>query len=1002
MLEGGNKNTNNGANTNGMLTGLSDALHSSEDDLRAPYGQRKEGEEDDGIDSFGMPAYVPQYPLEQRYYESVLSVPWHLRKPIATSKCTFFDFLRSQQFWRQAGFALRITLFAVLLPSILIAQEYPNSPFVSTTYCFSAAVLASKVTVGEGLGYLLTWARAGCIWLPLATIGTALHLGDHMVAWCFYYTILLFVMATVTENMVRRICLLLFNSCMIGMLVNPSRNALFPSRVMVDWCIGTGLCLFATFVPYPIFSKAEAQHALAEVARDTGAAFTGMVSCFWSAANVNRNMSLTKSRLLTAAIDQQLQKYYIAQDHAFFEFLFEPWEVRDVRGAKAQLFESLRTNLRGLSRVLDIVEEKPWVVDDPERSRAFGDLLEPFICQFSNSLDKLTDALATAKTFDDIRALHPLFLELNDATMNLQSEFNRARRRLFYEYKPDKLEEFVPLMTFFIFSIINFRDTMMKLDYDVHSAQPNWNSSARLILLKTVWEPIDDNIQFFKRLGTQWRRREIQRVIEAAKVSGAMILTVGFSYLIKIDKESLSGPNIIAFVSGSNPVEAVQASVVRLTACILGTVLGFFAGSYSTTTTDKIASLCTLMFLGTFFRMDKEYGIMAVYAMFVLIPLDTLGPTTTDDTIARMNQNTFGIFIYVLISMMVLPLSPSLILCKKRINILIKVSEALTSLCDLFSEPLPIGNMRTTSIIRREKVANIENASDDSNIMNDVTVNMNMSTRLVLRTDHTMKNLNALLRDIESRLKATYLFMGFAREERGLVEVDYPVKACEKTSNHLYRMICLLKTMWCSWDVIRSQKFYAPETRHIFRILQPIAWDASRSFSRFVDMMCYALRDPSTAMETELMQVVLQFMQAAEELHLRKNQIMFFIISNSVDRHLQKNKDPSSIPYDSMHDYSPRQREKPGAPLSHSHGRRHEESASILPLLRKGTKANLSDDASEMHEKVELPNSFVMPVTSEDAEGLHSFTLSLQMFSEETKMLLMSLEEMLDHSRKKL
>ncbi|KAH9601857.1 hypothetical protein LSM04_008785 [Trypanosoma melophagium] len=977
---------------------------SNTDEQKLHFLGKKEEPSSKKLDVFGMPAYVPLYPLEQRCSESLLSIPWDLRKPENTTSCSFFEFLRSGKFWRQSEFALRITAIAVLVPAAIIAADLPNSPFISTTYVLSAGVLASKVTVGEGLVYLLNWIRAGCIWLPLATIGAGIGVGHSIIGWCFFYTILLFVMAVLTENMVRRICLLLFNNCMIGLLLDPDRTAVFPSRVMVDWCIGTGLCLLATLLPYPFYSKTEAEHAIAQIARNTGAALVGMASCFWSDSNVKRNMGMTKVRMLTTSIDEYLNKFHAAQENSYYEFLFESWKVRDVRSVKVLFFERLRTNLRGLSRVLDIVEGRPWLVDDSERSRAFGEFLNPHILHFAGVLDKLTDALATAKTYEHIKALHPDFIELNDATRKLQLEFNEARRVLFYEYKVTTLEEFVPLMTFFIFSIVNFRDTMLQLDSDVHKMNERWRDSLSEIFNRALGDPIKENILFFRKLFTERRRREVQRLIEAAKVSAAMILTVGFSFLIGTDKGSLSGPNIIAFVSGNNPVEALQASIVRLTACILGTVLGFFAGTYSTTPVDKVASLCTLMLVGTFFRTDREYGIMAVYAMFVLIPLDTIGDITTEDTISRMNQITFGILIYVLISILILPLSPSLILRKKRINILIKMSEALTKLCSLFSEPLPIGILRSGSILHPEKEINGE--AGVSKTPNDIDSLLNMSTRLIVRTDQVMKEINDLLSELEKRLKGTYMFMEFAHEERGLVADRYPVKACQKVSFHLYRMISLLKTMWCSWDVLRSQKAYASDTRKILHTLQPIAWDASRSFGRFVSMLSYLIRNPTVALETDLIQVELEFMRAAEELHLRKNQIMVYVINTSIDRFKRAHTEPTNSYRDPANDSIMVRREKSSLLLQRCHKLRSEDSNDILPLLRKGTNVNIAEETQEKEKHTEDPvllsGSFILPVTGEDAEGLHSFTLSLLMFADESKLLLMAFDEMVEYVREKV
>ncbi|ESL07003.1 hypothetical protein TRSC58_05315 [Trypanosoma rangeli SC58] len=974
------------------------ALHSSEDEVPVFKFDANKSNCSKGNVSFGLPPYVPRYPRDQHCSEGFLNVPWDLRKPTGLDRCDIFDGLRSRKLWRHAEFALRITLLAVLLPVSLIVAQLPNLPFVSTTYSLSAAVLASKITVGEGLVYLITWIRAGCIWLPLATIGAAFHLGNSTVGWCFFYTLLLFVMATVTENMVRRICLLLFNGCMMGILIDPNRGVLYPSQVMTDWCIGTGLCLLATFLPYPVFSNRKAQSTLSHIAQNIGTALTGMSSCFWSESNVKRNMAMTKVRIVKAAIDTQMSEFYAAQDNSFYEFIFEGFEAWDVREVKSKLFARLGSNLGILSRVLDIVESKPWVVDDSTRSIAFGEYMHSHILGFTTSLDNLTNALASANTFRGIKELHGLFLELNEATVTLQDEFDHARRTLFYEHKPDTLEEFVPLMTFFIFSIINFRDTLLQFDSQVHHRKSCVTQSINRIMHKAVWEPINENFSFFRRLVTQWRRRELQRLIEAAKVSAAMILTVGFSFLIQIDKQSISGPNIIAFVSGANPVEALQASIVRLTACILGTVLGFFAGSYSTTSTEKVASLCVLMFVGTFFRNDKQYGIMAVFAMFVLIPLNTVSHVTTEDTVARMNQITFGMLIYVCISVLVFPLSPGLILCKKRINILFKLGEVFTALCGMFSEPLPIGGMCSNTLPIQEPGA-CDSRDGGTNVSGEVILT-NTSTRLIVRTDQPMLEVNLLLEEIEERLKATYPFMGFAREERGLVDADYPAKSCEKTSYHLHRMMSLLKTMWCSWNVLRGQAYYTPDTRHILKSLQPIGWDACCAFQRFVGMLCYTLRNPATALEMELIHVVLELIQATEELHLRKNQMMLSVICHSVEKYGCRRKEPDRDTTGGAKDASRLQKKAKPIALATDGMGRSDEAGSVLTLLRKGTKPNLQESAPSVVEAVSLSESFCMPLTGEDAEGFHALTLSMQMFADETKLLLMSLEEMLEHSRK--
>nr|CCC93077.1 conserved hypothetical protein [Trypanosoma congolense IL3000] len=944
-------------------------------------------------DSFGLPLYVPQHASNNSGINSSLSVPWSLRKYNDEKKVQTFGFLSSFRFWRQVEFALRISLLAVFPAAGLAVGVIPLNILSSTTSALSSIVLSSKITVGEMFAFLFTWMRAGCIWLPLATIGVLIGVGNNIAGWCVYYTLILFIIATFTENMVRRVCLLLFNICMIGLLVQPENSLTFPSRVMADWCVGTALCALAVFIPYPIFSSTRAQGALKEIACCTGAAFAGMTSCFWSPSIVERNMAMTKVRVLLSTIDEMMHKFHTEQEHSFYEFLFDSGEARRTRSFKVQLFERLRTNLSGLSHVLDMVEGRPWVIDESERSLAFGERLSPHIKNVAMCVEKSMGPLASALTINAVNDLDPLFSEINEATRKLQHEFNDARLNLFYEHRPQSLEEFVPLMTFFMFTIINSHDTISQFGIDTAKADNTHGSSVGVIVSKVVLEPIMEDIEYILKLFRGFRRREIQRLIEAAKVSAAMIITVGFSFLIKVDMESLSGPSIIAFVSGSNPVEAVQASVVRLTACILGTVLGFFAGTYSVSPAEKIISLCILMFVGTFFRIDKDYGVMCVYAMFVLIPLN-MNNSSTEDTLSRMNQITFGILIYIIISAVVFPLSPSNILRKKRVNILLRFREALTKLCNLFKEPLALEGRRDGSCYGPStSPLGEDGAKTNSSITK--TLCLSFSERLIASTDTCMEEIDALLNETTRRLKRTLPFMGFAREERGLLSVSYPTKACERTTFYLNRMLGLLRTMWCSWSVLRSQKMYTSETRHILATLHPIATDACYSFCKFVDLICYSLRNPTAALQTELMRAVLDFTQSVEELCLRKDHIMIAVITKSVNERFEG----KSSNHDRGRGVSSTNNVRPssaeGAVTTGPRG-------SALPLLRKKTINSIDSIGISHGNLVSLSDNFVMPISGEDAEGLHALTLSLCMFSNDTKLLLMNLEEMLDHIRKTL
>ncbi|EPY35113.1 hypothetical protein AGDE_07581 [Angomonas deanei] len=993
--------------------------------------------ETESLDSFGLPRYEKRYatggPGTDENRASDMSVPWYLRDTGKSRSCTFFDSLRSPQFWKQFEFATRITAIAVLVPSAIIAARLEHNPFVSPFMVISSTVLAAKGSVGEAVAYLFSWTRAGCFWLPFAVVGAALDLGNHMAGWCVYYTGALIIMAMFTEAIVMRICLLLFNSCMVGLLVDTSRGVEFPCRVMVDWCIGTGLCTVAAFFPYPIFCKTEAHKKLGQIAKNTGTAFRGLVHSFWSPSNVDRSMAMSKVKTMTESLDHLLPQFEHSQAFAFFEFFFESSEARQLRDVKFNLFSHLRVNLSSMTRVLDMVEENPEAIDDSDRSTAFGEVLAPHLDEVAESFDIIMEQLSRSHRKKSVMDLKPHFDAFKDHVEDLENAYLKARRTLFYEYTSDTIESFVPLMTFYLFTVICFRDTIEIFEDEVRKFKPSTSSIIKGIFNKVAWIPLKENLEFLKNLFSKHDRQDVQRVIEAVKVSGAMILTIGFSYLIKIDKASFSGPNIIAFVSGSNPVEAVQASIVRLTGCLLGTVLGFFAGSFSVTPVQRVASLCTLMFCGTFLRNDKEYGVMSVYGMFVLIPLDSILETTVTDTVARMNQNTFGIFIYLFVSALIFPLSPSKILRLKRANVLRSMSTAVGQMMKLFVTPtvsqVGIDNIRMPSD------GLFEETSDSNDQSNGKPQLSNRSIHMMFSNDGPMEALEKSINNTIKRLKGTKPFMGFAKDERTIVEINYPVKSCESTYLHMYRMTFLLKTMWMSWNVIRSQRRLTKETQHIMNSLGPIASDLSSAFAKFVDLMTYMIENPRVNLEGDLTKVILDLIECANELERRKSQLILIVINESVAQYRGADSAPldlgkgNSSPEDSTQPSTASSsfikpmptrpsstiytKSRSGLQRSRTfdvlgaqspttyHSMLDRENFQVSPSVKNVTiedymRRHHSTEHIAAGEPVSLPANFNFPVSSEDVEGLHSFCLCMSMFANETRMLTMSLDTMLD------
>lgn len=925
-------------------------------------------EEEDtvSLDSYGLNKYQPRklttsHPVSSNH----VHIPWELRQSSAIRHFSFFSVLGEPQFWRQLDFATRVTVFAVLVPSVIIAADLPGNPFISTFSVFSASVLAAKVTIGEMFAYLFTWMRAGILWLPLSVLAAGIHLGEHVAGWCFYYTLILFAMAVLTENVSRRICLLLFNTCMVSILTDTSKGVVFPCRVMVDWSIGTGLCFASCFVPFPRFCKNKAQKTLESLGKNTGTAFQGLGHCFWSKSNVDRTLAFARVRAMTHSLDELLPLFEHYQGLSQTELLFEHPSSREIREMKFSLFERLRVNLSSMVRVLTVLLDSHEEVDNCERAIKFGCFLQPCITDVTAAFDDLIYEIGMAKSKEEILNLKPHFSFFKEKTDDLQHAFRVSRRKIFYEMNSPNLEAFVPLMSFYLFTIISFVDTVdvfekKILAYECHP----WVSNAR-ILKKVSTDNFFDNVFFFKKLVHRPSRVEWQRIVEAVKVSGAMILTVGFTFLIRTEKAYISGPNIIAFVAGFSTVEAVQASIVRLTGCLLGTVFGFFAGTYSTTSVQRIASLCVLMLVGTFLRNDKEYGVMAVYGMFVLIPLDSVNGVSLEEAVSRMNQNTFGIFIYLFVIALVFPLSPRKLLLKKRRIILQKMRDALNCLLELCSSPELPGR----------SAASPEGADE-------LSLKLSFCMFSVYKKDEILENIGALISDIKKDLKGSKELMHFVKEERGILESHYPSEACDSAFASMRKMANLLETIWMSWKVLRSQGKLSSGARHMMENVAPVATDVGNLFSHFVSLMSSMLDEPKINVDAELTKIVLALIETTQEFHTRKNKIMVLTILQSVNQYQKEKREDSDYLLEPQ----------VSSAVSSSFKPFPERDTVILPILPKGVKQPLPTPTV-------LPPNFVVPFSSEHAEGMHSLSISLQMFSNETKLLLVELSLVLDEIR---
>jgi hypothetical protein len=862
-------------------------------------------------------------------------VPWDLRNIADKEINKTFAFLSTRYFWFLVEYALRVTCIAMMIPAIIINLNITYTPFVSTTFALTSVVIAVGTNFGQSCVFFVQYVKGGCIWLPLATICSALKLNHYLAAWFIVYVVLLFLMAMFTEKTTRRMCLLLYNISMVSLL-SGNESLVFPTRVLADWALGAAFALVATLIPYPMLATRFSAHITKVMFNNTATCFTGILSCFWAPSNTERSMSMVRIRSLVRTLDHLIEKFDSYDAFTFYEVLiYETSERREVRKEKVKLLLKLKMNLRAMERVINMVQERPQMIDQSERCLLLRDHLSVPMDAISRSMEALLWKLSEAKKYDQLRTLGGYFEATGRAMKRLQTEFDVGRRVLFYEHQEastlhdGRMEEFVPLMTFFVFSIVNFWTTLEEFEsaIDRHKATNDWKESFKLVWNALI-DPFVENAELIRLLCVRRAEPEVRVVIEAAKVSVAMLISIIFFYYIDDQSLLLTGPSIIAFVSGTNPVEAVQAGAARMSGTLIGAVLGFFAASLCHNAVDRVASLCVITFVMTFFRPGQKFGTICMYCNFVAV--SSLAPTeqTADITISRIQQNTFAIFIYCFISVAVFPVSPNHVLFKKRMSVMRSLNMTLQKLSSLFNDAAHLYIETRNDILRGAKteddVVSINRPANTSgNGLNSVTlrdspfvpaeqggniVNNNAMVKVPglnnseLGGQGNRNNVNALMpgaftmapqdtivekifTDIfvmMDTMKATSSVMPLAADEFQIIPHEYPLRASGDVHAALYRLCALVYTMTCAWKTMREKGYFTTDMLHILHNLAPIANDIARCIDRFTHVMEFYVRFPSSGLSSELTKGAMQFRALCVELSARKERDLIAVIRRTI------------------------------------------------------------------------------------------------------------------------
>lgn len=914
--------------------GRSDSADSSESSSSSS-GTESEETRRIPTDSFGYLAYAPQYAQRETLETSdrprsadtagdddddaatlhippTSDVPWYLRFENDSSRSKTFSFLSTKRFWFLIEFSARMTFIAMLIPAIIINLDLPHTPFVSGSFALTSVVIAIGTNFGQTMVFFVQYMKAGFIWLPIATACVALKINRYVAVWFVVYTACLFLMAAFTEKTTRRMCLLLYNSAMVTFLTGDD-NLTYPSRVLADWFLGAAFAVAATLVPYPLLATKASDRIAKSLFKITATCFTGILSCFWATSNTERTMAMVRIRHLVRSLDRLIDEFEANDIYTFYELFCETSERREARKEKVKLLLKLKMNLRSMERVVNMVQEKPQMVDESKQCQMLRNYLAISINSISRSMEALLASLSKAETYDELRSATQYFTAARRTIKALQEEFGTARKVLFYEHQDievvrnGRMAEFLPLLTFFVFSIANFWVSLGEFEELVNRRKPvrGWHDT-----LVSIWyairDPFIENAMLVHNLIYRRQEPELRVVLEALKVSVSMLIAVIFFRYVDNQELLLAGPAIIAFVSGTNPVEAMQASAARLSGTLIGSAVGFFAASLSTTAVDRIASLCVITFVMTFFRPGQKIGIICMYCNFVAVSSLTAAGQVAENAISRIQQNTFSIFIYCLISIAIFPVSPSRVLSEKRLAVVQGLNGTLKRLMQLVKEgadeyekqrskwanlagsgglggrstlvmescdAVPIGDLQESTFL------NHSNEMFGGGNLGGIQQHTLIPRAFTMAPEDTVvESIYASIFSMLDIMKETSSIMPLAADEFQIIPTEYPIRANSEIHAALHRLCALAYTITCSWKLMREKGYFSLDMLHILHNLWPVASDISRCMDCLTHVLVFYVRCPSSGLSSEVTKMATQFRVLCIELSVRKERDMVAVI----------------------------------------------------------------------------------------------------------------------------
>ncbi|CUG88820.1 transmembrane protein, putative [Bodo saltans] len=891
------------------------------------------------LDEFGFESYVPRYPngdprgpqvdilVTGDRLESV--VPWELRTLDINQSCPSFHFVSTVRFWRCVEGAIRTSVVGLMPAAILLYTTYGDGPWKSQSLLIVGAMLAilRNETIGLQVQYFGNFLRASVVFVVISVAATAVNLFNHIAAAFIVYAVSLFLMGTFMVGYSRRVAMLYLTVMYMDMLrTNPSQDRRY-FDLWVEILIGTCFAFFGAILPWPALSSNKADEALDVIARNISIALHGLTASFWTDTNLTRNVQMVRVRFVLHNIENsigEVKKHLVGAEH---EWMLQSSERRGLRLLKIDLYVQLLRNLSSIRRVVDIVRDRPGILSHSERATLFGERLGKRMEAICIAVDELLYHLNRSTSHEQLLKTGLFFDKVTTLHSELQVDFHIARREFFYETQTDSLEEFVPLMTFYVFCVSQICITLTRIkDTTLRQERARAKKGVTRVkqLLLYAWEyfsaPLVESYAHMKNMVFRRNPTDVRYVLEAVKVSMSMVASIIFYYYTDSQFAFLSGPTIIAFLASQNPAEAVISSIPRLCGTLMGVVVGFFIANNSTTAVARIAGLITFVFFCRIAADVKYIGPALMYAAFISISQLSVVPLTQAATMSRIQQSTFAVFIYMLVTLFVFPCRPTTLLREVQSDSILRISKVYQSIMAIFietgdvyatllqrmpSQPATSGiqmpspyllaaDLKDGSHVRRSISATSGSQQQPQRQSRSGSVNEPISlessyngasfaSAYLEYPKEQFEDIDKQLKGIDKCLLELQNLIPFAAEEPRMSVTPFPTRSSQDALTALKKVVSILRTMTESIRLLRERR--TPPSKEMISLLRtvaPCAKDTIFELHRFSLLIATLVMERRLDLGTELSKSSRSFSHMCSTFHRRKSVIFLQLIRVAV------------------------------------------------------------------------------------------------------------------------